>query len=113
LRVIGLPGNPVSALICARLFLKPLLDALLGLPPEPPPPLARLAIPMAANDCRQDYVRATLLTDPDGILTVKPFPKQDSSMLRTLVEADGLIIRPPLAPAAPARTLVPVLPIDF
>jgi len=113
LRVIGLPGNPVSALICARLFLKPLLDALLGLPPEPEPRLARLAVDMAANDMRQDYVRATLTADAEGNLTVRPFPKQDSSMLRTLVEASGLIIRPPQAPAAPVGSLVPVLPIDF
>ena len=113
LRVIGLPGNPVSALICARLFLKPLLDALLGLPPESPNRLARLAAPMAGNDGRQDYVRAELAHDAEGGLTAKPFPKQDSSMLRTLVEAGGLIIRPPHAPAAAAGTLVPVLPIDF
>jgi molybdopterin molybdotransferase len=113
LRVIGLPGNPVSALICARLFLKPLLDALLGLPPESPNRLARLAAPMAGNDGRQDYVRAGLAYDAEGGLTATPFPKQDSSMLRTLVEAGGLIIRPPYAPAATAGTLVPVLPIDF
>jgi len=113
LRVIGLPGNPVSALVCARLFLKPLLDALLGLPPEPEPRLARLAVAMAANDMRQDYVRAVLTADAEGGLTVRPFPRQDSSMLRTLVEATGLIIRPPRAPAAPAGSLVPVLPIDF
>lgn len=113
LRVIGLPGNPVSALICARLFLKPLLDALLGLPPEPPPPLARLAAAMPSNDGRQDYVRAELARDAEGRLTVKPFPKQDSSMLRTLVDAGCLIIRPPNAPAAAAGALVPALPIDF
>ncbi len=113
LSVIGLPGNPVSALICARLFLKPLLDALLGLPPEPPPPLARLGAGMAANDGRQDYVRAELARDAEGRLTVKPFPKQDSAMLRTLVDAGCLVIRPPNAPAAPAGTLVPALPIDF
>jgi molybdopterin molybdotransferase len=113
LRVIGLPGNPVSALICARLFLKPLLDALLGLPPEPSPPLARLAAAMPANDGRQDYVRAELARDAEGRLTVKPFPKQDSSMLRTLVDAGCLIIRPPNAPAAAAGTLVPAQPIDF
>jgi molybdopterin molybdotransferase len=113
LRVMGLPGNPVSALICARLFLKPLLDALLGLPPEPPPPLARLDTPMPANDSRQDYVRAALNRDAEGRISARPFPKQDSSMLRTLVEAGGLIIRPPNAPAAPAGSLVPALPIDF
>ncbi|MBL8905727.1 MAG: molybdopterin molybdenumtransferase MoeA, partial [Rhizobiales bacterium] len=100
-------------LICARLFLKPLLDALLGLPPEAPPPLARLAASMPANDGRQDYVRAELARDEEGRLSTRPFPRQDSSMLRTLAEAGALIIRPPHAPAAPSGTLVPVLPIDF
>jgi len=113
LRVIGLPGNPVSALICARLFLKPLLDRMLGRPAEPPPPLARLTIAMAQNDSRQDYVRASLARDETGLLLATPQPKQDSSMLRTLAASDGLVIRPPHAPAAPAQSLVPVLPIDF
>jgi molybdopterin molybdotransferase len=113
LRVIGLPGNPVSALICARLFLKPLLDRMIGRPAEPPPPLARLTIAMAQNDSRQDYVRASLTRDETGVLLAAPYPKQDSSMLRTLTASDGLVIRPPQAPAAPAGSLVSVLPIDF
>jgi molybdopterin molybdotransferase len=113
LRVIGLPGNPVSALICARLFLKPLLDRMLGRPAEPPPPLARLTIAKAQNDSRQDYVRSSLARDETGVLLATPQPKQDSSMLRTLAASDGLVIRPPHAPAAPVGSLVPVLPIDF
>jgi molybdopterin molybdotransferase len=68
---------------------------------------------MPANDGRQDYVRAELAADAEGRLTVKPFPKQDSSMLRTLVDAGCLIIRPPNAPAAAAGTLVPTQPMDF
>jgi molybdopterin molybdotransferase len=113
LRVIGLPGNPVSALICARLFLKPLLDKMLGRPSEPPPPLARLTIAMAENDSRQDYVRSSLARDETGVLLATPHGKQDSSMLRTLAASDGLIIRAPHALAAAAGSLVSVLPIDF
>jgi molybdopterin molybdotransferase len=113
LRVIGLPGNPVSALVCARLFVKPLLDRLLGRPPEPAPPLARLTIAMAQNDSRQDYVRSGLARDHTGVLLATPHGKQDSSMLRTLAASEGLVIRPPHAPSAPAGSLVPVLPIDF
>ncbi len=94
-RILGLPGNPVSALVCARIFVKPLIDRLLGLPPENPIIAARLGKDMKANDLRQDYVRATLERRPDGSLIATPFPVQDSSMLRTLAEADCLIIRAP------------------
>jgi len=111
--VMGLPGNPVSALVCARLFLKPLLDALQGLQEPEPETFARLAVPMKANDMRQDYVRAHLSLAPDGSRSATPFPKQDSSMQRTFREADCLIIRPAHAPEAKAGDLVRVLLIDF
>ncbi|MGB8315588.1 MAG: gephyrin-like molybdotransferase Glp [Aestuariivirga sp.] len=111
--VLGLPGNPVSALVCARLFLKPLLDALQGLPASEMATTARLGTAMAANDSRQDYVRATLEIAPDGSRTAIPFKKQDSSMQRTFREADCLIIRPPNAPEAGVGALVPVLNLDF
>ena len=82
--VLGLPGNPVSALVCARLFLKPLLDAHAGAcRRRTTSSEARLGAPMKANDSRQDYVRATLAEAPDGTRTVTPFAKQDSSMQRT------------------------------
>ena len=81
--VLGLPGNPVSALVCARLFLKPLLDGLLGLPVSDDLAEARLGSPMKENDTRQDYVRATLSVAPDGARIVTPYAKQDSSMQRT------------------------------
>ncbi len=110
--VMGLPGNPVSALVCARLFLKPLLDALLGLAEEVPVK-ARLATPMKNNDGREDYVRASLTTAPDGARTVTPFAKQDSSMQRTFREAHCLIVRPPHAPEASAGEMVPILILDF
>jgi molybdopterin molybdotransferase len=111
--VMGLPGNPVSALITARIFLKPLMAAMLGLPTDEPETLARLAVDMPANDGRQDYVRASLSVAPDGTRTAAPFGAQDSSMQRTLQQSQALIIRPPNAPAAPENSLVPVLILDF
>jgi molybdopterin molybdotransferase len=112
-RVMGLPGNPVSALVCARLFLKPLLDALLGLAEQREPAMARLGAPMKANDSRQDYVRATLRLAPDGARIATPHTLQDSSMQRTLRESHCLIVRPPVAPAAAEGSLVPILLLDF
>ena len=111
--MLGLPGNPVSALVCARLFLKPLLDALQGLPVAEKAATAKLGTAMPANDGRQDYVRATLEIAPDGSRTAIPFKKQDSSMQRTFREAHCLIIRPPNALEAGVGTLVPVLNLDF
>lgn len=113
LHVMGLPGNPVSALVTARLFLKPLIDALQGLPPEQDAPLAMLSVAMPGNDDRQDYLRGTLSMTPDGRRTVTPFGLQDSSMQRTMQNADCLIIRPPHATAAEAGDMVPVLLLDF
>ena len=63
-RILGLPGNPVSALVCARIFVKPLIDRLLGREPENPTVTALLGNAMGANDLRQDYVRATLERPP-------------------------------------------------
>jgi molybdopterin molybdotransferase len=112
-QVLGLPGNPVSALVCARLFLKPLLDCLQGLPVDEAPTKARLGTAMPANDSRQDYVRARLEMAPDGSRTATPYGKQDSSMQRTFRDAHCLIIRPPNAPAAGVNDLVPILNLDF
>jgi molybdopterin molybdotransferase len=111
--VLGLPGNPVSALVCARLFLKPLIDALLGSAAGDDYGEARLGAAMKENDGRQDYVRATLARQPDGSVTVTPFARQDSSMQRTFREAQALIVRPPHAPAASAGDVVKVLRLDF
>lgn len=111
MRVLGLPGNPVSALVCGIVFLRPLLRALLGRQPEPPPLLARLGAAVDANDRRQDYLRARIAATDDGLVAT-PFARQDSSMLAVLAEADGLIVRPPHAPPAPAGAPVPVLRFD-
>jgi molybdopterin molybdotransferase len=111
--VLGLPGNPVSALVCARLFLKPLIEALLGLHTGDDMVEARLGASMKANDSRQDYVRATLVEAPDGSRTVTPFAKQDSSMQRTFREAQALIVRPPQAKVAGQGDVVQILRLDF
>ncbi|MGI9483680.1 MAG: molybdopterin molybdotransferase MoeA [Hyphomicrobiales bacterium] len=114
MHVLGLPGNPVSALVCARIFLKALIDKMLGLETdEEAPSTARLATTLPENDRRQDYLRATLAQGKDGGLVANAFPKQDSSMLRTLTSADCLIIRPPFAPAAKAGETVQILLLDF
>ncbi|MGH6874540.1 MAG: molybdopterin molybdotransferase MoeA [Aestuariivirgaceae bacterium] len=112
-RILGLPGNPVSSLICARIFLKPLIDRFLGNSAPDIPLKAALGLPMRANDQRQEYARARLDHGKDGGLIATPYPAQDSSMLRLLADADCLIIRPPFAEAASAGTEVPVLPLDF
>jgi molybdopterin molybdotransferase len=113
LPVLSLPGNPVSAMACALLFLWPAMQKMLG---------ARLTIPafekvelgvaMAANDTREDYVRARLERCEAGQLVVWPFPIQDSFMQTMLAQADALIRRTPFAPPAPAGEPVDVLRFD-
>jgi molybdopterin molybdotransferase len=103
MQVLGLPGNPVSAYVCAVLFLVPLLRRLSGrqdlsLPSES----ATLGIALPANDERADYMRARLSIDSDGALVATPFPVQDSSMMAPLAKSDCLIIREPYDPAAKA-----------
>ncbi len=97
--VLGLPGNPVSAMVCADLFLRPLLAALQGLPTDQHLPKAVLDGVLAENDRRQDYVRAIARLDEEGDLLVSPLAMQDSSMLRILARANCLIVRAPYAPA--------------
>ena len=101
MRVLGLPGNPVSSLVCAILFLRPLIDALLGRPASDISEPAILGAEVAANDGREDYVRARLaMSDAGPVATT--LPVQDSSMLSALSAADCLLIRAPNAPAAKA-----------
>ncbi|MDE2384268.1 MAG: molybdopterin molybdotransferase MoeA [Alphaproteobacteria bacterium] len=113
LRVLGLPGNPVAALVCARLFLKPLLAKMAGLEAAEAPVLARLGTDLAANDQRQDYLRATLEVLADGTRVASAAGIQDSSMQRVMRQAGCLIIRPPHAPAAKAGELHPILLLDW
>jgi molybdopterin molybdotransferase len=107
--VLGLPGNPVSSLVCAHLFLLPLITRLSGQHYTAPLATARLGQPMRANDKRQDYVRARLEKQPDGSLTALPFSIQDSSMLSVLAASDCLIIRPPNAADAELGEAIQVL----
>jgi molybdopterin molybdotransferase len=103
MHVLGLPGNPVSAYVCAVLFLLPLIRQLAGRSDvAPAPDTARLGRDLPANDERADYLRAVLTTGPDGIAVATPAPVQDSSMLMPLARADCLLIREPFAPAAKA-----------
>ena len=113
-RVIGLPGNPVSALVCARLFLAPLIHALLGLPASgDEPATARAAVALGPNGPRAHYMRATLSRAADGALMATPVRSQDSSLLSPLAAADALIVRPIAAPAVAVGADVPILPLDF
>ncbi|MBZ9935782.1 molybdopterin molybdotransferase MoeA [Mesorhizobium sp. BR1-1-16] len=100
MRVLGLPGNPVSSLVCSLLFLRPLVEAMLGLAPVEPLVRARLGGPLRANDSRQDYLRANIAVAADGTRIATPFERQDSSMLSTFAKAGCLIVRPPHAQAA-------------
>jgi molybdopterin molybdotransferase len=98
-RALGLPGNPVSSMVCAHLFLAPIVARLGGRTHRPDIRDARLASAMAGNDRRRDYVRAVAEETPDGLLA-RPFDTQDSSMLKTLAAANCLVVREPLAPPA-------------
>lgn len=91
--MLGLPGNPVSAIVCGHLFMVPMLKAMLGLPPEPQVLSARLGHPQPANGPRDHYMRARL-TIESGQPTVTAFARQDSALLTILTEANALLIRP-------------------
>lgn len=111
--VAGLPGNPVSSLVCTRLFLVPLVRALQGdraAAMERSEP-ARLGRDLKANDEREDYLRASLSRASDGTLVATPLGDQDSSLLSAFAEADALLIRPPFAPEAKAGDACTILRI--
>jgi molybdopterin molybdotransferase len=104
MRVLGLPGNPTSSMVCAILFLRPLLRALHGEPDADADPSGsgRLAVDVPPNGPRQDYMRASLQRDPAGYFLATPAASQDSSLVKTMARADGLIVRAPRAAAAKA-----------
>ncbi len=111
--LLGLPGNPVSTVVCAVLFLGPILERLLGLPAGSPHAVpAELGRDLPANDQREDYMRSGLERRADGALVAMPFDRQDSSMMATLARADALAIRPPNAPPARAGDPIDVIPLD-
>jgi molybdopterin molybdotransferase len=110
--VLGLPGNPVSAMVCAVQFLIPAIERLSGLPGGSPRTLRALAgAPLVENDRRFDHLRATLAAGADGQPIATPFPLQDSSMLKVLSRAEALILRAPRAPALPVGAVVEVIPL--
>ncbi len=109
--VLGLPGNPTSSTLCALLFLRPLVRALLGDPDagaDPSEP-ARLAVVLPANGPRRDYARATLARDIDGLDLATPITSQDASLVKALARADALLVRKPNAPAAAAGEMCRII----
>jgi molybdopterin molybdotransferase len=113
-QVLGLPGNPVSAHVCATLFLLPLLKKLQGLAVPAVPELlpAILGADLKANEQRMDFMRAEIIGREGGLPVVRPLPVQDSSMLRNLARADVLLVRRPHAPPAKAGESCEILPLE-
>lgn len=108
-RVLGLPGNPVSSMVCALLFLEPLVAHLAHRSVSRRLATATTVTDLAANDHRQDYLRAKLQRREDGDLEAHSFGKQDSSQMKIFSRSDCLIIRPPRAPAVKAGARISVL----
>jgi molybdopterin molybdotransferase len=110
MRVIGLPGNPVSSYVCGFLFLVPLIRALSGRSViHHTRETALLGRDVVANDVREDYLRARLETHSSGALVATPVSHQDSSLLGNLAASQALVIRPPFAPAAAAGSACDIL----
>jgi molybdopterin molybdotransferase len=120
--LLGMPGNPVSTLVCAILFLRPAIDAMLGTAKHTcslPQRFkcgcrtitARLKRDLPANDSRQTYLRARLVQEA-GDVWADPFEVQDSSMLSAMAQADALVVRPPEAAAAKAGDRCEIVPLD-
>jgi molybdopterin molybdotransferase len=109
-RMLGLPGNPASAFVCAEMFLRPVLNAYQGAPAEPVTLAARLEQDLAANGAREHWMRAKLSFAGGGV-TVRPYRDQDSSLVSVFAASDALLRRAAGAEAAPAGTVVDVLPL--
>jgi molybdopterin molybdotransferase len=110
--VLGLPGNPASALVCAELFLRPLLAAMLGADPALRIIAARSAEALPANGPREHWMRARLSHEGEGALIAQAFADQDSSLVGVFAGADALLRRPAGAPPVAAGGMVEVLPLD-
>ena len=111
--VLGLPGNPSSALVCAHLFLRPLMEAMLGRDAAICVAFrrARLTRAIPANGPREHYLRGLLDVDADARLMVRSFEDQDSSLISVFAAANALIRIPPDAAALEEGALVDVLPL--
>jgi molybdopterin molybdotransferase len=113
-RAIGVPGNPVSALICARIFLVPLIEKMLGQTASRSGAMrVVLGASLPENGPRQHYMRATLEHDDDGRAVATAVRSQDSSLLAPLTEAGCLLVRAPNAPSAARGEEIQALPLDF
>ena len=109
--MLGLPGNPVSSIVCGHLFLLPMIRAMLGLGQHPPSTArAVLACDLPANGPRAHYMRARLSPRP-GLPGITPFDRQDSALITILTEADALLIRPTADGPQPAGTEVDYIPL--
>jgi len=107
--VIGVPGNPVAALLCGALFLRPLIEAMQGLCAKPLPlERARLGAPLGANDVRLDFLRARMIQDGDELVAT-PLTRQDSAAQCDFAAADALLLRAPFAPPAQMGEMVEVI----
>lgn len=107
-RMLGLPGNPASAFVCAELFLRPILTAFQGADPHLPMLTARAEAPLAANGPREHWMRAQVSFGGTG-LAVRAYRDQDSSLVSVFAIANALLRRPPNAPAVDAGGSVEVL----
>ena len=113
MQVLGLPGNPVAAYVCAVLFLVPLIRRLAGRSDLfPASESAVLGCDLPANDERADYIRARFTVRADGAPVVTPFPVQDSSMMTPLAKADCLLVRDAYAPSATAGSACEIIRLD-
>jgi molybdopterin molybdotransferase len=112
--LLGLPGNPVSSIVCGILFVVPAIRALLGDPAagDDPSEAMTLGADLEGNDRRQDYVRARLARSPEGRAVVTAQTRQDSSMMAVLAGSDALIVRAPHAPPARAGDLCRAILLD-
>jgi molybdopterin molybdotransferase len=110
-RLLGLPGNPASAFVCAEMFLKPIIAAYQGAATEPATITARLAEALPANGPREHWMRAKL-TYADGGVSVRPYRDQDSSLVSVFAASDALLRRLAGAPVAAAGDVVEALPLS-
>jgi len=109
-RLLGLPGNPASAFVCAELFLKPILAAYAGAEPALRTFTAKLREALPANGPREHWMRARL-SYAQGEVTVQPYRDQDSSLITVFAASDALLRRPPGVAASSVGELVEVLPL--
>jgi molybdopterin molybdotransferase len=107
--VLGLPGNPASAFVCAQLFLQPLIRSMLGKAPDPDITAAVLSEGLPANGPREHWMRAAVMARPDGVLGIRPLGDQDSSLVSVFAEASALLRRAPDAAEAKIGQVVEAL----